>query len=94
MLLKRKEFERAEFFGNTLTADSICFGAAGLKSASHAVARSLREHKELILRAMRSLREHKELILNWFKARSSISFGATEGLNNKEKVACKKILGL
>jgi transposase len=33
----------------------------------------------------RSLRQHRELILNYFRAQKLISSGVVEGLNNKQK---------
>jgi transposase len=41
----------------------------------------------------RSLREHKELILNWFRAKGTISAGTVEGLNNKAKPTTRKSSG-
>jgi hypothetical protein len=37
----------------------------------------------------RSLRQHRELILNYFRAQKLISSGVVEGLNNKAKVTMK-----
>lgn len=42
----------------------------------------------------RSLREHGELILNWFRAKGTISAGTAEGLNNKAKLTPRKSCGL
>jgi transposase len=41
----------------------------------------------------RSLRQHEELILNWFRARGTISSGVVEGLNNKVKLTMRKAYG-
>jgi len=41
----------------------------------------------------RSLREHRELILNYFRAQKLISSGVVEGLNNKAKVTMRKSYG-
>jgi transposase len=41
----------------------------------------------------RSLREHRELILNYFRAKKTISSGTVEGLNNKAKVTMRKSYG-
>jgi transposase len=41
----------------------------------------------------RMLRAHKPLILNWFQARSEVSLGAVEGLNNKLKASIRKSYG-
>jgi transposase len=38
----------------------------------------------------RSLRQHRELILNYFRAQKLISSGVVEGLNNKAKVTMRK----
>jgi transposase len=42
----------------------------------------------------RSLRQHRELILNYFRAGKLISSGVVEGLNNKAKVTMRKSYGL
>jgi transposase len=42
----------------------------------------------------RSLRQHRELILNYFRAQKLISSGVVEGLNNKAKVTMRKSYGL
>jgi transposase len=41
----------------------------------------------------RSLREHRGLILNWFRAKGRISAGTVEGLNNKAKLTTRKSYG-
>jgi len=41
----------------------------------------------------RSLRQHRELILNYFRAQKLISSGVLEGLNNKAKVTLRKSYG-
>jgi len=41
----------------------------------------------------RSLRQHRELILNYFRAQKMISSGVVEGLNNKAKVTLRKSYG-
>jgi transposase len=41
----------------------------------------------------RTLREHEELLMNWFRAKGKISAGITEGLNNKAKLAMRKSYG-
>jgi transposase len=55
--------------------------------------RAMRSRIDPIKRIARSMRKHRELILNWFKARSTVSLGAVEGLNNKEKVVMRKSYG-
>ncbi len=39
------------------------------------------------------LRSHKPLILNWFDARSQVSLGAVEGLNNRLKANLRRSYG-
>ena len=41
----------------------------------------------------RSLRQHRELILNYFRAQKLISSGVVEGLSNKAKVTMRKSYG-
>jgi transposase len=41
----------------------------------------------------RSIREHEELILNWFHAKGEISAGVVEGFNNKAKLTMRKSYG-
>ena len=41
----------------------------------------------------RSLRQHRELILNYFRAQKLLSSGVVEGLNNKAKVTMRKSYG-
>ena len=41
----------------------------------------------------RTLRNHHELILNWFRAKGTISAGIVEGLNNKVKLTTRKSYG-
>jgi transposase len=41
----------------------------------------------------RSLREHRDLILNWFRAKGTVSAGSVEGLNNKAKLTIRKAYG-
>lgn len=53
----------------------------------------MRSRIEPMIKIAKMLSSHKELILNWFKARSLISLGAVEGLNNKEKLVTRKAYG-
>jgi transposase len=46
-----------------------------------------------IKKIARSLREHRELILNYFRAQKLLSSGVVEGLNNKAKVTMRKSYG-
>jgi transposase len=41
----------------------------------------------------RTLREHRELLLNWFRAKGTVSAGTVEGLNNKAKLGIRKAYG-
>lgn len=53
----------------------------------------MRTRLEPMKKVARSLREHRELILNWFRARGEISAGIVEGLNNKLKLTLRKAYG-
>ena len=55
--------------------------------------RTMRSQIEPMKRIARSLREHRDLILNWFRARGTVSAGAVEGLNNKAKLTTRKAYG-
>jgi transposase len=44
-------------------------------------------------RQARTLRQHRELILNYFRARKEYSSGAVEGMNNKAKVVTRRSYG-
>lgn len=54
---------------------------------------AMRTRLEPMKKVARSLRDHRELILNWFRARGEVSTGAVEGLNNKAKVTFRKSYG-
>jgi len=41
----------------------------------------------------RSLRQHRELILNYFRAQKLLSSGIVEGLNNKAEVTMRRSYG-
>ena len=53
----------------------------------------MRSRIEPMKKLARSFREHRELILNWFRARGAISAAAAEGLNNKLKVTTRRSYG-
>ena len=53
----------------------------------------MRRGEAELLKIARSLREHRDLILNWFRARGTVSAGAVEGLNNKAKLTTRKAYG-
>lgn len=55
--------------------------------------RTMRSKIEPMKKIARSLRDHRELILNWFRARGTVSAGAVEGLNNKAKLTTRKAYG-
>jgi transposase len=55
--------------------------------------RVMRSRIEPMKRMARSLREHRELILNWFRAKGLVSLGAVEGLNNRLKLTVRKAFG-
>jgi transposase len=53
----------------------------------------MRSRIEPMKKVARSLRQHRELILNFFRAQKLISSGVVEGLNNKAKVTMRKSYG-
>jgi transposase len=53
----------------------------------------MRTRLDPMKKVARSMRDHRELILNWFRASGEISAGAVEGLNNKAKVTFRKSYG-
>jgi transposase len=55
--------------------------------------RTMRSPIEPMKKIAKSLRKHRDLILNWFKAKSAVSLGAVEGLNNRLKVTFRKSYG-
>jgi transposase len=55
--------------------------------------RVMRSRIEPMKKQARSLREHRELILNWFRAKGTISAGVVEGLNYNAKLTMKKAYG-
>ena len=54
---------------------------------------TIRSRIEPMKKIARSLRQHRELILNYFRARKLISSGVVEGLNNQAKVTMRKSYG-
>jgi len=54
---------------------------------------TMRSRIEPVKKIARSLRQHRELILNYFRAQKLISSGVVEGLNNKAKVTMRKSYG-
>jgi len=55
--------------------------------------RVMRSRIEPMKRVARSMRNHRELILNWFRARGTISAAVVEGVNNKAKLTTRKAFG-
>ena len=55
--------------------------------------RTMRSKIEPMKKIARSLREHRDLILNWFRAKGTVSSGSVEGLNNKAKLTIRKAYG-
>ena len=55
--------------------------------------RTMRSKIEPMKAIARSLQEHRDLILNWFRAKGKVSAGSVEGLNNKAKVNIRKSYG-
>jgi transposase len=53
----------------------------------------MRSRIEPMKKIARSLRDHRELILNYFRAQKMLSSGVVEGLNNKAKVTIRKAYG-
>ena len=53
----------------------------------------MRSRIEPMKKIARSLRNHRELILNYFRAQKMLSSGVVEGLNNKAKVTMRKSYG-
>lgn len=54
---------------------------------------ALRSKIEPMQKQARTLRQHRELILNYFRARKEFSSGAVEGMNNKAKVVTRRSYG-
>lgn len=55
--------------------------------------RVMRSRLDPMKKVARSLRNHRPLILNWFRARGAISAGTVEGFNNKAKLTMRKAYG-
>ena len=54
---------------------------------------TMRSRIEPMKKIARSLRQHRELILNYFRAQKLLSSGVVEGLNNKAKLTIRKSYG-
>lgn len=55
--------------------------------------RAMRSRLEPIKKIARSMREHRELVLNWFRAKKAFNSGIVEANNNKFKLTIKKAFG-
>jgi transposase len=55
--------------------------------------RTMRSKLEPMKKVARTLRNHRELILNWFRAKGEISAGTVEGLNTNVKLTTRKAYG-
>ena len=55
--------------------------------------RAMRSRLEPIKKSARSLRQHRELILNWFRAKKQYNSGIVEGLNLQVKLRFRKAFG-
>jgi len=55
--------------------------------------RSMRSQLEPMKKVARTLRNHRELLLNWFRAKGALSSGVVEGFNNKVKLTTRKSYG-
>lgn len=55
--------------------------------------RTMRSKLEPMKKVARSLRQHRHLILNWFRANGTRSAGSVEGLNNKAKLTTRNAYG-
>ena len=55
--------------------------------------RTMRSKLEPMKKVARTLRNHRELILNWFRAKGALSSGVVEGFNNKVKLTTRKSYG-
>jgi len=53
----------------------------------------MRSRIEPLKKVAKTLRNHRELILNYFRAKKEFSSGVVEGLNNKVKVTMRKSYG-
>jgi transposase len=54
---------------------------------------AMRSRLEPVKKAARSLRQHRELILNWFRAKKQYNSGIVEGLNLQVKLRFRKAFG-
>lgn len=57
------------------------------------LASAMRSRLEPIKKVARSVRDHRELILNWFRAKKEFNSGIVEGLNYRIKLSIRKAYG-
>lgn len=55
--------------------------------------RAMRSRLEPLKKVARTLREHEDLLLNWFRAKGTISAGSIESFNNQAKLTIRKAYG-
>jgi transposase len=55
--------------------------------------RVMRSRLSPMKKVARTLREHRALLLNWFRANGTVSAGTVEGFNNKAKLGIRKAYG-
>lgn len=55
--------------------------------------RTMRSRLDPMKKVARTLRNHRELLLNWFRAKGALSSGVVEGFNNKVKLTTRKSYG-
>lgn len=55
--------------------------------------RTMRSKLEPMKDVAKTLRNHRELLLNWFRAKGELSSGVVEGFNNKVKLTTRKSYG-
>src|SRR5689334_1119570 len=66
---------------------------SGLVQLDEWCRQAMRSRLEPMKKIARSLRNHRELILNYFRAQKQLPSGVVEGLNNKAKVTMRKSYG-
>ncbi len=57
------------------------------------IKRTMYSRIEPMKKVARTLRDHKDLVLNWFRAKGAVSGGMVEGLNLKAKLTMRKAYG-
>ena len=82
-----KAYLMREDFQRFWTYQSVAWAGKFLKDWT---VRVMRSKLKPMKKVAKTLRNHKELILNWFYAKGELSSGPVEGLNNKAKLAIKK----